>query len=311
MTDILKKSIVCTGFCCSVLLFSTGCDTELQAPDTLEGILNLPSLEQETVVTETTRNVSDSEDDTTEYQSIFFNLESETVSETVMPETQITQVVTTVTESVTEANTEISDDKSGWEQAYRTFLEHAEYEEQFPEDSNTQDIKFLLLYLNEDAIPELFVQTTSKVDFYTYRNQQVVYVDSIPVSHYTYDFYYRPYHNCICTLQGSVMADGTYLNVWEYETSASEKSGFALKTEYCYPKREYSYEIYSGMGMNIDLEKAPMLDIHMDREVNLGSSWFTVPDVLNADVQVYRYEITEENLNAVFGVQDEQEAETA
>ncbi|MDE5792050.1 MAG: hypothetical protein K2H66_00835, partial [Oscillospiraceae bacterium] len=107
----------------------------------------------------------------------------------------------------------------------------------------------------------------------------------------------------------SYMADGTYLDVWEYESSTSEKSGLALKTEYCYPTREISYELYSGMGMNIDLEKAPMLDIHMDRENNLGSSWFTVPDMLGLDTNIYRYEITEENLNAVFGEQDEDNEE--
>lgn len=300
MTDILKKSIVCTGFCCSVLFFATGCDMEMQAPDTLEGILNIPSPEQETVVTETAGSVPEKEEDTTEYQSIFFRPESETA----MPETQ---VISSESVSIPATETEPVTDTSGWEQAYRAFLEQAGYEIQFPEDSNTQEVKFLLLYLNEDDIPELFIQTTGEVYFYTYQNQQVVYADCIPVSHYTYDFHYRPYHNCICTLQGSVMADGTYLNVWQYETSASEKSGLALVTEYCFPTREYSYEVYSEKGMHIDLEKAPMLDIHMDREINLGSSWFTVPDILDANANVCRYDITEENLDAVFGIKDKQE----
>ncbi|MDE6706732.1 MAG: hypothetical protein K2K06_01670 [Oscillospiraceae bacterium] len=316
MMNILKKSIISISFCCSLILFATGCD-ELEPPDTIEGILNIPSPQQETVITETEKNISDEEDDMTEYQSIFFQLESET--ETTQLSTQpITTMVTTTTIAdttvmtipTTETVTEIiSNDKSNWEQAYRNFLEYADYEKKFPEDSNKQDVKFLLLYLNEDDVPELFIQTTSKVYFYTVHNQKVIYAGSFPVSHYTYDFYYRPYQNCICTLQGSVMGDGTYLNVWEYETSTSEKSGLALKTEYCYPTREYSYEVYSGMGMNIDLEKAPMLDIHMDRGRNLGSSWFTVPDVLDLDTNIYRYEITEENLNAVFGEQEESEDE--
>lgn len=327
MTNILKKSIVCVSFCCVVALFATGCD-ELEPPDTIEGILNIPTPQQETVLTEMKKNISDEDDNiTTEYQSIFFQLESETATETIRLEiqpviTSTTEITTTtiattvMTIPTTETTIEtIPEEKSDWEQVYRNFLESANYEKLFPENSNTQDVKFLLLYLDSDNIPELFIQTTSEVYFYTVQKQKVVLIDSIPVSHYTYDFYYRPYHNTICTLQGSVIADGTYLNVWEYESSKSEKSGFALKTEYCYPIREYSYEYYSGMGMNIDLEKAPMLDIHMDRENNLGSSWFTVPDVLDSDTNVFRYKITEENLNAVFGEleeyipEDEQEQE--
>lgn len=316
MMNILKKSIICISFCCSVIVFATGCD-ELEPPDTIEGILNIPSPQQETVITETEKNISDEKNDMTEYQSIFFQLESETETTQLLTQSVTTITTTTaisdttvVTIPTTETVTEIvSDDKFNWEQAYRKFLEQANYEKDFSEDSNQQDVKFLLLYLNEDDVPELFIQATSKVYFYTMQNQKVVFVDSFSISYYTYDFYYRPYRNCICTLQGSVMGDGAYLDVWKYETSTSEKSAFARKTEYCYPTREYSYEAYSSMGMNIDLEKAPMLDIHMDREHNLGSSWFTVPAIFDLDANVYRYEITEGNLNAIFGKQEESEDE--
>ena len=301
MTNILRKSILCAGVLVCLLSIPTGCDAQLEAPDTLEGILSIPSLEQEIVPTETKPAVASPEEnpeEVTEYQSIFFRSETEPVTETV-PETQ----------AVSEYIPEVQDAVSNWEEAYYLFLKHAGYENQLAEESNKTDIKFLLLYLDEDDIPELFIQTTSTAYFYKYQGFQVIYTDSIPVSNYSYNFFYRPYRNCICTTQGSVMANGTYLDVREYESSATEKSGLVLKSEYCYPNREYSYEVYSEMGMNLDFDKAPLLDIHMDRENNLGSSWFTVPDVLDADTRLCRYAITEENLTAVFGVQEDPDSE--
>lgn len=301
MTNILRKSVLCAGVLVCVLSIPTGCDAQLEAPDTLEGILSIPSLEQETVPTETKPAVASPEEipeETMEYQSIFFRPETESVTETV-PETQI------VSEYIPEVQNAVSD----WEEAYYLFLKHAGYENQLAEESNKTDIKFLLLYLDGDDIPELFIQTTSTAYFYKYQGFQVIYTDSIPVSNYSYNFFYRPYKNCICTTQGSMMADGTYLDVREYEPSATEKSGLVLKSEYCYPTREYSYQVYSEMGMNLDFDKAPLLDIHMDRENNLGSSWFTVPDVLDADTRLCRYAITEENLTAVFGVQEDPDSE--
>ena len=301
MTNILRKSILCAGVLICLLSIPTGCDAQLEAPDTLEGILSIPSLEQEIVPTETKPAVASPEEnpeEVTEYQSIFFRSETEPVTETV-PETQ----------AVSEYIPEVQDAVSNWEEAYYLFLKHAGYENQLAEESNKTDIKFLLLYLDEDDIPELFIQTTSTAYFYKYQGFQVIYTDSIPVSNYSYNFFYRPYRNCICTTQGSVMANGTYLDVREYESSATEKSGLVLKSEYCYPNREYSYEVYSEMGMNLDFDKAPLLDIHMDRENNLGSSWCTVPDVLDADTRLCRYAITEENLTAVFGVQEDPDSE--
>lgn len=299
MTNILRKSVLCAGIFTCMLWIPTGCDAQIEPPDTLEGILNIPSPVQETVLTETKPTVSSPEElpeETTEYQSIFFQPVTEAVTEAVS-ETQ------TVSEYIPEVPETVSD----WEEAYYLFLKNSGYENQLAEESNTTDIKFLLLYLDSDDIPELFIQTTSTAYFYRYQGLQVIYTDSIPVSNYSYNFFYRPYRNCICTTQGSVMADGTYLDVREYETSATEKSGLVLKSEYCYPTREYSYEVYSGMGMNLDFDKAPLLDIHMDRENNLGSSWFTVPDVLDADTRLCRYAITEENLTAVFGIRTDPE----
>lgn len=296
------KSVLRAGLlvCLSSLVCIAGCDAQLDPPDTLEGILNIPSPEQETILAETSPAVpavEDAPEEATDYQSFFFQSGTEHASspaETV-PETQ------TIPEYIPEACQNVSD----WEEAYYLFLKHTGYENQLADESNTTDVKFLLLYLDDDDIPELFIQTTSTAYFYRYNGLQVILADSIPVSNYSYNFFYRPYRNCICTTQGSVMADGTYLSVREYEPSATEKSGLALRSEYCYPIREYSYEVYAGMGMNIDMDRAPLLDIHMDRENNLGSSWFTVPDVLDADASLCRYEITAENLTAVFGIAED------
>lgn len=299
-TNILRKSVLCAGFsvCLSSLVIFTGCDAQLEAPDTLEGILNIPSPEQETVLTETEPAVFVTADDNpetaTEYQSFFFRSETEPVTESIPATQAVPEYTPTVQQTVSE-----------WEEAYYLFLKHAGYENQLADESNMIDVKFLLLYLDDDDIPELFIQTTSTAYLYRYNGLQVIWTDSIPVSNYSYNFFYRPYRNCICTTQGSVMADGTYLSVREYEPSATEKSGLAIRSEYCYPIREYSYEVYSEMGMNIDMDKAPLLDIHMDREHNLGSSWFTVPDVLDVDTSLCRYEITEENLTAVFGITED------
>lgn len=299
MKNILRKSVFCAGIftCLSSLMIFTGCDAQLEPPDTLEGILNIPSPEQETVPAETERAVPVADDHpeaTTEYQSIFFQPVTEAVTEPA-PETQ----------AVSEYIPETRQTVSNWEEAYYLFLKNAGYENQLADESNTMDVKFLLLYLDDDDIPELFIQTTSTAYLYRYNGLQVIWADSIPVSNYSYNFFYRPYRSCICTMQGSVMADGTYLAVREYEPSATEKSGLAIRSEYCYPTREYSYEVYSEMGMNIDMDRAPLLDIHMDRENNLGSSWFTVPDVLDAGSSLCRYEITTENLTAVFGIAED------
>ncbi|MBR1528106.1 MAG: hypothetical protein IJ642_02240 [Oscillospiraceae bacterium] len=188
-----------------------------------------------------------------------------------------------------------------WESAYRTFLESKAFQRQVSAEVQEEDTRFLLLYLNDDEIPELFIQTTMEVLIYTYHNGQAVFVDSFYPSHYTYDFYYRPYHGCLGSLQGSVMSDGTYLEIYEYEESNLTSSGLSRVQTYCYPTRDYSYEIYTERGMNIDLEKAPFMDVHPDRQNNLGSSWVTVPDVLGNSVSVQRYELTEDSLNALFG----------
>jgi len=191
-----------------------------------------------------------------------------------------------------------------WEASYRAFLESKTFLRQASTDVQEADTRFLLLYLNDDEIPELFVQTTMEVLIYTYYNNQTVYVDSFYPSHYTYDFYYRPYHGCLGTMQGSVMSDGTYLEIYEYAESNMTASGLARAETYCYPTKEYSYEVYAERGMNIDLEKAPFMDIHPDRQNNLGSSWVIVPDVLQDSTSVRRYELTKESLDAVFGEPD-------
>jgi len=213
-----------------------------------------------------------------------------------IPETAPVVVTETVPEEETSAFSPVQ-----WENVYRSFLENKVFQRQVSADVQEDDTRFLLLYLNDDEIPELFIQTTMEVLIYAYHNGQVVYVDSFYPSHYTYDFYYRPYHGCLGSMQGSVMADGTYLEIYEYQESNMTASGLARSETYCYPTREYSYEIYAERGMNIDLEKAPFMDIHPDRQNNLGSSWVTVPDVLGNSTSVQRYEITEDSLNALFG----------
>lgn len=291
MTNILKKSISCCLLCCSLLLCS--CGTETEAPDTIEDILNVNKKEQETE-TETEKSFFSAETET-EFQP-------ETETTTVQPETKpvMTEPATEPPPPVTEpVSVEISADE--WEHAYRTFLEDKTYQQQVSADIHEADTRFLLLYLNADDIPELFIQTTMEVLIYAYHHDQVVYVDSFYPSHYTYNFYYRPYHNCLGSLQGSVMADGTYLEAYEYAEAEYSVSGFIRQNTYCYPTRDYSYEIYAERGMNIDLEKAPSLDIYPDRENNLGSSWLTVPDVLESSNSVQRYAITEEGLNTAFG----------
>ena len=314
MKNILKKSISCCLLFCCVLLCCQACGTEIESPDTIEDILNPKRKEQETE-TETRSGWYEEE---TEYQGFFFQPETVVLTEVpetvLMPETYPVPTETETQPPTTEAPTEPPAEETEippeeWENAYRTFLENKSFQRQISADVQEADTRFLLLYLNEDDIPELFIQTTMEVLIYAYHNQNVLYVDSFYPSHYTYNFYYRPYHNCLGSLQGSVMADGTYLEIYEFENSGAVPSGLVLKETYCYPTREYSYEIYAERGMNIDLDKAPELDIHPDRQNNTGSSWLTVPDVLENSTSVQRYEITEEGLNAVFGEQDTDEQE--
>ena len=309
MPGILKKSISCAVFC-SLLLCCTGCEIEpADSPDTLEGILHIKPLQQETVPeTQTTARTSASEETETEYQSIFFNFNSETEPPTETPTEPTTETATEepATEPPTEPVTELIEPSeiyeipaSEWEQAYQFFLKNGDYQEQLSALTQEHDLKFSLLYLNDDDVPELALQTLSIVVLYTYQNQQVVYLDDFTTSHYTYEFYYRPYHSTIATMQGSVMMDGTYWEVREYTGS-----DFFLQQEYCYPTRESSYEVYASQGMYIDLGKAPALDIRPDRKNMLGNSWIAVPDVLELSPSISRYTITDEDLEMLFGTEE-------
>ena len=318
MKNILKKSISCCLLFCCVLVCCQACGTEIESPDTIEDILNPKRNEQETE-TETRSGWQEEETESeTEYEGFFF--QPETVIPTEVPETvPVTETRPVPTEAetqppTTEAPTEPATEEAEilpeeWENAYRTFLENKSFQRQISADVQEADTRFLLLYLNQDDVPELFIQTTMEVLIYAYHNGSVLYVDSFYPSHYTYNFYYRPYHNCLGSLQGSVMSDGTYLEIYEFENSRTAPSGLVLKETYCYPTREYSYEIYAERGMNIDLDKAPELDIHPDRQNNTGSSWLTVPDVLENSTSVQRYEITEEGLDALFGAKETDEQE--
>lgn len=346
MQNILKKSLSCCLLFCSVLLCCTACGTEPESPDTLEDILNPNRKEQET---ETETDFSwfspETEESTTEYQNILFpetdvpterpvitesipvisEMPAESATEYAPPElsetsfnmeTETTVPLVTTAPAVetfpvyTQPVTEVPDTGLSWEDAYYEFLFRKEFQRQISTDVQETDTKFLLLYLDEDNIPELFIQTTMEVLIYSYHQNRVVFVDSFYPSHYTYDFYYRPYHNTLCTMQGSVMGDGTYLEIYEFENTDMTDSGLALKSTYCYPTRDYSYEIYAERGMNIDLEKAPDLDIHPDRDKNIGTSWINIPDVLESNCPVQRYEIIEEHLNALFGLHNSAVPET-
>ena len=318
MKNILKKSISCCLLFCCVLLCCHACGTEIESPDTIEDILNPKRNEQETE-TETRSGWYDTETESeTEYQGFFFQPETAVMTEVpeTVPVTETRPIPTEpeteppTTEPPTEPVTEEPEiPPEEWENAYRTFLENKSFQCQISADVQEADTRFLLLYLNQDDVPELFIQTTMEVLIYAYHNGSVLYVDSFYPSHYTYNFYYRPYHNCLGSLQGSVMSDGTYLEIYEFENSRTAPSGLVLKETYCYPTREYSYEIYAERGMNIDLDKAPELDIHPDRQNNTGSSWLTVPDVLENSTSVQRYEITEEGLDALFGAKETDEQE--
>ncbi len=338
MKNILKKSISCCLLFASVLLCCTACGTETEPPDTIEDILN-PNRKQETETESETgfslfTSVPTEESTAAETETVTEAAVSEALETmpVVLPETTVTETETemllteevtepeesesieisetvwipetypVVTEWITEPETEAL--SAEWEEVYREFLAHKNFQRQVSADVQEADTRFLLLYLNDDDTPELFIQTTIEVLIYTCHNGQAVYVDSFYPSHYTYDFYYRPYRGCLGSLQGSVMADGTYLEIYEYEENPAAASGLARKETYCYPTREYSYEIYAGRGMNIDLDSAPALDVHPDRQNNIGSSWITVPDVLENSISVPRYEITEESLNAVFGTDE-------
>ncbi|GEM_PF-2288622 len=312
--NILKKSISCCLAFCAVLLCCHACGTETEKPDTIEDILNPRRNEQETETETSSAHLTEETQESTEYQSLFFpetNIptevpetyaaETETASEFVLP-SETLPVAVTVPVAETETETAVPEISSAeWETAYREFLERKSFQRQISADVQEADTRFLLLYLNQDDIPELFIQTTMEVLIYSCHNGRVVYIDHFYPSHYTYNFYYRPYHNTLGSLQGSVMADGTYLEIYEFEDSPLSASGLVLKTTYCYPTRDYSYEIYAERGMNIDLDKAPELDVHPDRANNLGSSWITIPDVLEASPCIPRYEMTEEDLDALFG----------
>lgn len=335
MKNILKKSISCCLLLCC-LIGCSACGIETEPPDTIEDILNpnrkkqeteestehqglffQPETELPTEVSETVPIQSEVPEtlpvltetvietvplDTEAVTETFLIDTTEDAPETAPFQTETVPVMTTYIPPVTETFTETETVPSvSWESAYREFLERKAFKSQISADVQEADTKFLLLYLNADNIPELFIQTTMEVLIYAYHNNQVVYVDSFYPSHYTYVFYYRPYHNCLGSLQGSVMADGTYLEIYEYEDTTRNNSGLALKETYCYPTREYSYEIYAERGMNIDLDKAPELDVYPGRQSNIGSSWITVPDVLENSSSVQRYGITEEDLTAVFG----------
>lgn len=336
MKNIRKQLLSCCLFLCCLLC---ACGTESESPDTLEDILNphqqeteqtttqksfffqpeteLPTRETDILPAETEpepefstqAEISSFE---TNFETNFENYsETETVTMTSPPETAPVQPETFPETEISSSVAETTPlNNFEWEILYREFLESGTFKRQISADVQEADTRFLLLYLNQDDTPELLIQTTMEVLIYSCHQGKVAFVDSFYPSHYTYVFYYRPYHNCLGSLQGSVMSDGTYLEIYEFEDNAYTDSGLAKKETYCYPTREYSYEIYAERGMNIDLTAAPELDIFPERANSLGSSWITVPDVLENSNSVQRYEITEEGLAEAFGNPDGEPQET-
>ncbi len=317
MMPILKKCIPCAVIL-AVLCGCAGCGIEpATKPDTIEDILNLKSSQEETRPETRTASLFSASESVTEYQSIFFGTETEpdtvqieTESESVTETEEMTEESTMMTETEPEASETtppvVIPVASEWKAAYRDFLRDGGYLDTLSETTPEKELKFLLLYLDEDDIPELLLQTSSYVLLYTYENHKINYLHHFRTSRYSYEFYYRPYHNMIASLQGSVMADGTYWEIREYEN----KYRLSLRKKYCYPTRIYSYEIYQEQGMNIDLDKAPELDIWPEMKQMLGTSWIGIPDVFASDELISRYEITEENLDMLFEYPEDPTEET-
>ena len=172
-----------------------------------------------------------------------------------------------------------------WQATYQTFLEQVREEQ--------PDLKFTLLYMDDDDIPELCFYQSSCVDVYSYKDDTMSYAFRFQTDYYSYGFSYRPRQCMVATQQGSVMNYGTYL---EIETFERTEEGFVHSGKYDFSDMPYTIQILKEQGSYTeDEEVIGGLDLQGDNHCSLGESWVDYStNSKRSDFAMY--EMTDENI---------------
>ncbi|HAJ98004.1 MAG TPA: hypothetical protein DCO72_09755 [Ruminococcus sp.] len=174
---------------------------------------------------------------------------------------------------------------STWQDFYRVYLEKVRDEQ--------PELKFTLLCIDEDDIPELCFYQDTCVDVYSYKDDTISYAFRFQTGYYSYDFSYRPHQCMIASQQGSVMGDGTYTFIEVFERT---DEGFIHSGKYGFSDTPHTIESLKEQGYYTDDEEIlESLDIVQDEEFSLGESWISYHDYDQSGVTLY--EMTDENFD--------------
>ena len=113
-------------------------------------------------------------------------------------------------------------------------------------------MKFTLLYMDDDDIPELCFYQGTCVDVYSYKDNAMFYAFRFQTGYYSYGFSYRPYQCMVASQQGSVMSDGTYIEVEVFERT---EEGFIRSGRYGFSDTPHTIESLKEQGYYTDDEE--------------------------------------------------------
>jgi len=212
--------------------------------------------------------------------------EQETVSSapTVFRTFPIIETTEPILYETEELSAEDATTPTTWQEFYQAYLEKVRIEQ--------PDLKFTLLDMDEDDIPELCFYQGTCVDVYSYQNDTIIYAFRFQTDYYSYGFSYRPHQCMVATQQGSVMDEGTYTLIEVFEAT---DEGFVHSGKYGFSHMPHTIESLQQQGYYTDDEEIlEGLDIDTDSDSFLGDSWVSYQDYGDSDIQVY--EMTDENI---------------
>ncbi len=198
-------------------------------------------------------------------------------------------VIETTEPSLTEAeelSMEIDSAESvTWQAVYRAYIEKVRDEQ--------PDLKFALLYMDEDDIPELCFYQETCVDVYSYQDENLLYAFRFSTGYYANDFSYKPHECMVASQQGSVMGEGTYTEIETFERTEEE---FIHSGKYGFSDSSHTIDSLKEQGYYTDDEEIlEKLDVDENADDFLGDSW--VYYSTNSEISDFEfYEMTDENI---------------
>ncbi len=188
-----------------------------------------------------------------------------------------------------ELSTEIdSPEPVTWQAVYQAYIEKVRDEQ--------PDLKFALLYMDEDDIPELCFYQGTCVDVYSYQDENLLYAFRFSTGYYANDFSYQPHECMVASQQGSVMGEGTYTEIETFERTEEE---FIHSGKYGFSDSSHTIDSLKEQGYYTDDEEIlEKLDVDENANDFLGDSW--VYYSTNSERSDFSfYEMTDKNITTL------------